>query len=71
MMNPTRITVIAGDGIGPSIIQSATEILDHAGCNFTYDYADAVLQHKKKRANFYLKRPLTLLKKINTHSKVL
>lgn len=42
-MTQTRITVIPGDGIGPDIIESAIQILDKAGCNFAYDYAEAGL----------------------------
>ncbi|MFM2485832.1 isocitrate dehydrogenase [Celerinatantimonas yamalensis] len=38
-MSKTRITIIPGDGIGPDIVKSAIQILDHAGCDFTYDYA--------------------------------
>ena len=42
-MTQQSITVIRGDGIGPDIIDAAIQILDKAGCNFTYDYADAGL----------------------------
>ena len=42
-MSKRKITVIPGDGIGPSIIESAIQILTHAGCDFDYDYADAGL----------------------------
>lgn len=42
-MSEQRITVIRGDGIGPDIIDAATQILDKAGCNFVYEYADAGL----------------------------
>ncbi|RUO32057.1 isocitrate dehydrogenase [Aliidiomarina sedimenti] len=38
-----KITVIPGDGIGPDIIESATQILDKVGCDFEYEYADAGL----------------------------
>ncbi|MGX5914367.1 isocitrate dehydrogenase [Aliidiomarina sp. Khilg15.8] len=38
-----KITVIPGDGIGPDIIDAATKILDKAGCDFEYEYADAGL----------------------------
>lgn len=37
------ITVIPGDGIGPDIIKSAVQILDHVGCDFQYEYVDAGL----------------------------
>lgn len=42
-MTSKRITVIPGDGIGPSIIACAIQILDKAGCNFEYDYANVGL----------------------------
>ena len=42
-MTQRTITVIPGDGIGPDIINSAIQILDKAGCNFAYEYADAGL----------------------------
>lgn len=41
-MVPT-ITVIKGDGIGPSIVDAAIQILNKAGCHFNYEYADAGL----------------------------
>lgn len=39
----TKITVIPGDGIGPDIVEAATQILDKAGCDLEYEYADAGL----------------------------
>ncbi len=42
-MTQQRITVIPGDGIGPDIVSAAIQILDKAGCDFAYDYADAGL----------------------------
>jgi isocitrate dehydrogenase (NAD+) len=39
----TTITVIKGDGIGPSIVDAAIQILNKAGCNFNYEYVDAGL----------------------------
>lgn len=35
------ITVIKGDGIGPSIVEAAIQILNKAGCDFCYEYVDA------------------------------
>ncbi len=35
------ITVIKGDGVGPDIVNSALQILDKAGCDFSYDFAEA------------------------------
>ncbi len=37
----TIITVIKGDGIGPSIVEAAIQILDKVGCDFCYEYTDA------------------------------
>lgn len=37
------ITVIRGDGIGPSIVDAAIQVLDHVGCGFSYEYAEAGL----------------------------
>lgn len=42
-MAKRTITVIKGDGIGPSIIDSALEILKAAGCDFNYEFVDAGL----------------------------
>lgn len=42
------ITVIPGDGIGPDIVESATAILDKAGCDFQYEYVDAGLTALEK-----------------------
>ncbi|MDO8345111.1 MAG: isocitrate dehydrogenase [Cellvibrio sp.] len=39
----TIITVIKGDGIGPSIVDAAIQVLNKAGCDFCYEYADAGL----------------------------
>lgn len=39
----TTITVIPGDGIGPDIIDATLKILDKAGCDFTYEFAEAGL----------------------------
>lgn len=35
------ITVIPGDGIGPSIVESAIRVLNNVGCDFNYEYVDA------------------------------
>lgn len=36
-----RITVIPGDGIGPSLVESTVKVLDQLDCNFDYEYHDA------------------------------
>lgn len=40
-MNQRTVTVIRGDGIGPSIMDAAIEILDHVGCGFKYEFVEA------------------------------
>ena len=47
-MAKQTITVIKGDGIGPSIIDSALEILKAAGCDFDYECVDAGLAALEK-----------------------
>jgi isocitrate dehydrogenase (NAD+) len=42
-MSKQTITVIKGDGIGPSIVEAAIEVLTKAGCDFDYEYVDAGL----------------------------
>ncbi|KGE05015.1 isocitrate dehydrogenase [Pseudohaliea rubra] len=47
-METRTITVIRGDGIGPSIVDAATAVLDAAGCGFHYEYVEgglAALEH--------------------------
>jgi isocitrate dehydrogenase (NAD+) len=44
----TTITVIPGDGIGPDIVAATLKVLDKAGCNFQYEYADAGLAALEK-----------------------
>lgn len=44
----TTITVIPGDGIGPDIIDATLKILDKAGCDFNYEFADAGLAALEK-----------------------
>ncbi|MEJ6476416.1 isocitrate dehydrogenase [Pseudoalteromonas piscicida] len=47
-MAQQTITVIRGDGIGPSIIDSAIEILKAVGCDYEYEYVDAGLAALEK-----------------------
>ena len=42
-METRTITVLRGDGIGPSIVDAATAVLDAAGCAFRYDYVEGGL----------------------------
>jgi len=43
-----RITVIRGDGIGPSIVESTIKVLDTLHCGFEYDYKDAGIEAFEK-----------------------
>ena len=45
------ITVIRGDGIGPSIVDATVAVLDRAGCGFAYEYVDGGLAALEARAN--------------------
>ncbi|MCY9820621.1 isocitrate dehydrogenase [Aeromonas media] len=62
-MSKRKITVIPGDGIGPSIIESAIQILTHAGCGFDYDYADAGLVALEKHGELLPQATLDLIEK--------
>lgn len=62
-MTKRTITVIPGDGIGPSIIESAIQILDKAGCNFEYEFADAGLVALEKHGELVPQHTLDLIEK--------
>ena len=62
-MSKRKITVIPGDGIGPSIIESAIQILTHAGCDFQYEYADAGLVALEKHGELLPQATLDLIEK--------
>ncbi|WP_299495544.1 isocitrate dehydrogenase [uncultured Shewanella sp.] len=62
-MTKRTITVIPGDGIGPSIIDSAIQILDKAGCNFEYEFADAGLAALEKHGELVPQQTLDLIEK--------
>jgi isocitrate dehydrogenase (NAD+) len=62
-MTEQRITVIRGDGIGPDIIDAATQILDKVGCNFKYDYADAGLMALENHGELLPPETLELIAK--------
>ena len=62
-MSNRKITVIPGDGIGPSIIESAIQILTHAGCDFEYEYADAGLVALEKHGELLPQATLDLIEK--------
>ena len=62
-MSKRMITVIPGDGIGPSIIDAALKILDKAGCDFEYEFADAGLTALEKHGELLPQRTLDLIEK--------
>lgn len=62
-MSKRKITVIPGDGIGSSIIESAIQILTHAGCDFEYEYADAGLVALEKHGELLPQATLDLIEK--------
>lgn len=62
-MSKRTITVIPGDGIGPSIIDSALQILDKAGCDFEYEFADAGLTALEKTGELLPQETLSLIEK--------
>ncbi len=60
-MSTRRITVIPGDGIGPSIIESAIAIMDKAGCGFEYDFANAGLAALESDGSLLPEKSLQLI----------
>ena len=62
-MSKQTITVIPGDGIGPSIIDSCIQILDKAGCDFNYEFADAGIAALEKHGELVPQRTLELIAK--------
>ncbi|GAA5185968.1 isocitrate dehydrogenase [Ferrimonas gelatinilytica] len=59
----TTITVIPGDGIGPDIVDATLKVLDKAGCNFTYEFADAGLTALEKHGELIPQQTLDLIEK--------
>jgi isocitrate dehydrogenase (NAD+) len=62
-MGNKRITVIPGDGIGPSIMNNTLKVLDHLQCGFEYDFADAGQTAYDKRGELLPQETLFLIKK--------
>ncbi|WP_113906223.1 isocitrate dehydrogenase [Aliidiomarina celeris] len=59
----TTITVIPGDGIGPDIIDATLKILDKAGCNLNYEFADAGLVALEKHGELLPDTTLAAIKR--------
>jgi isocitrate dehydrogenase (NAD+) len=62
-MAKQTITVIPGDGIGPDIIDATIKVLDKAGCDFEYEYADAGLVALENHGDLVPESTLALIKK--------
>ena len=62
-MTKQTITVIPGDGIGPSIIDACIKVLDKAGCDFNYEFADAGLTALEKHGELVPAETLKLIEK--------
>ena len=62
-MTKQTITVIPGDGIGPSIIDATIKVLDKAGCNFDYEFADAGLTALEKHGELVPEETIKLIEK--------
>uniref|UniRef100_UPI0003651BF1 isocitrate dehydrogenase n=1 Tax=Gayadomonas joobiniege TaxID=1234606 RepID=UPI0003651BF1 len=62
-MAQQHITVIPGDGIGPSVIESVIQVLTKLNCGFEFDYADAGQTAFKKTGNILPQRTLDLIEK--------
>ncbi|MGK7903688.1 MAG: isocitrate dehydrogenase [Hormoscilla sp.] len=62
-MTGHRITVIPGDGIGPSIIDSTLQILSKVGCDFAYDFAEAGLAALESQGELLPQSTLDLIAK--------
>ncbi|MEI6860470.1 MAG: isocitrate dehydrogenase [Shewanella sp.] len=62
-MSKRIITVIPGDGIGPSIIDATIKILDKAGCDFEYEFTDAGLTALEKYGELLPQRTLDMIEK--------
>ena len=62
-MTQTTITVIPGDGIGPDIIDATIKVLNKAGCDFAYDFADAGLTALEKHGELVPEDTIKLIEK--------
>ncbi|MDG1733604.1 MAG: isocitrate dehydrogenase [Thalassotalea sp.] len=62
-MTKQTITVIPGDGIGPSIIDACIKVLDKAGCDFDYEFADAGLVAYEKHGDLVPAETIALIEK--------
>ncbi len=68
-MTKQTITVIPGDGIGPSIIDATLKVLDKAGCDFNYEFADAGLTALENHGELVPQETIDLIEKKQNHIK--
>lgn len=59
----TKITVIPGDGIGPSLTEATIKVLDKLGCDFEYEYAQAGITSLDKGGDLLPQETLDLISK--------
>lgn len=59
----TKITVIPGDGIGPSLTESTIKVLEKLGCDFEYEYAEAGITSLDKGNDLLPQETLDLISK--------
>lgn len=53
-----KITVIKGDGIGPSLVESTIQVFNKLGLNFDYEYVEAGIEAHKKHGELLPKATL-------------
>ncbi len=58
----SKIVIIPGDGIGPSIVDAAIKVLDCLGCEFDYVYADAGIVALEKQGKLIPDETLAAIK---------
>ena len=63
MATAKRITVIPGDGIGPSLTESTLAVLDKLGCGFQYDVAQAGLNALESEGELLPAKTMELIQK--------
>ena len=62
-MKSKHITVIPGDGIGPSIVKATIKVLDEIGCDFEYEYCDVGITSLEKNKELIPKETLESIEK--------
>lgn len=57
------ITVINGDGIGPSVVDCAIQVLDKVGCGYNYVFVDAGCAAMEKHGSLIPEETISAIKK--------